>query len=521
MSSNPDDAAATGRAGQSVRLSRPRTWTLRIRLVAVVAALGVGLCATIGIGTLVALRHFLITRLDAQVRDTQSRSTTFFEIGPPPFVRVAGPGPWFLDGPGQSAGTLGAVISDADVDDAAVISTSGNRQALDAQAKAQLVGLPKDVTVSVKVRGVGDYRLIAQPIPDKNVVLVSGLPLAGVQQTLMSATWIIGGLSLISLVVAVATGMVIIRRELKPLSRMSLAAQRVAGLPLHEGEVKLPTPIEPVDSAVAHTEVGRLGIALNKMVDRVADGFTARHTSEVRVRRFVADASHELRTPLTSIQGYTEVARRLIAGTAGEPTFRGAEDLAHALDRVHAESLRMSRLVEDMLLLARLDAGRPLDCDDVDLSELVIDAVSDAHVAGPQHRWPLDLPDEPVKVVGDRLRLHQAVANLLSNARVHTPAGTKVLTSLASRGNGSVALTVSDDGPGISDDLLPGVFERFARGDGSRSRAAGSTGLGLAITLAVVRAHGGTIDVASTSQGSAFTVSLPKSMSPGRTKTAD
>jgi two-component system, OmpR family, sensor kinase len=514
MSSSRDDVTTQSQAVPAVRLLRPRTWTLRIRLVGVVATLGVGLCLTIGIGTLIALRHFLISQLDGQVIDTQSRSATYYDMGPPPFVRFVGSGPWFLDGPGQSVGTLGAVVADGNVSEAAVVITTGDRQQLNAAAKAQLARMPLDHTVSVKIDDIGDFRLIAQRVPDRKVVIISGLPLSGVQQTVMSAMWIIGGLSAVSLLVAIAAGMVIIRRELRPLSRMSVAAQRVAGLPLHQGEVQLPTPIEPVDSAASHTEVGRLGVALNKMVDRVADGLAARHTSETRVRQFVADASHELRTPLASIQGYTEIARRLVDRASEDIISAHSDDLAHALSRVHAESRRMSHLVEDMLLLARLDAGRPLDCDIVDLSELVLDAVSDAHIAGPEHRWPLDLPSHPVKVVGDRLRLHQALANLLSNARVHTPVGTRVLTSLTRKPDGSVAVSVSDNGPGIADELLPDIFERFARGDGSRSRAAGSTGLGLPITLAVIKAHGGTINVRSTTDGSSFTVTLPKAVAP-------
>jgi two-component system OmpR family sensor kinase len=247
------------------------------------------------------------------------------------------------------------------------------------------------------------------------------------------------------------------------------------------------------------------------MVDRVAEGLTARHTSETRVRQFVADASHELRTPLASIQGYTEFSQRLVNDIDdGVDAGSRRRDLAHALGRVSAESRRMVQLVEDMLLLARLDAGRPLENEDVDLSELVVHAVSDAHVAGPDHRWALDIPDEPVMTTGDRSRLHQALANLLSNARVHTPSGTKIVTSLARNDDGSVTMTVVDDGPGIPDTLMPHVFERFARGDDSRSRVSGSTGLGLAISRAVVRAHGGTIGVDSGMHGTAFTVTLTR-----------
>jgi two-component system OmpR family sensor kinase len=485
----------------------PRTWTLRARLIGVVAVLGLGLCVAVGMGTLLALRHFLLNQLDDQVFDAQSRSLTFYEFGPPPFLRFSGPGPMFLDGPGQSAGTVGAIIATGHPSEASVILTSGVRHQLSNNAIRQLSRLPHGRTVSVNLDGVGPYRLIAQPVHDQ--VVISGLPLSDMQNTLDSVSWMIGGFSLLALLGAIIAGSLMIRRELAPLSRISVAAQRVAGLPLDRGEVQLPTLVEPVAEDQTSTEVGRLGTALNHMVSAVTEGFTARHVSETRVRQFVADASHELRTPLTSIQGYTSVARRLIAGIPDDVDYSTREDLEYALSRVDSESKRMHQLVEDMLLLARLDAGRPLEHEDVDMSQLVVDAVSDAHIAGVGHRWMLDLPDQPVSIVGDRARLHQVLTNLLSNARTHTAPGTKVVTALSCNPDGSVVLSVADDGPGIPTGVLPEIFERFARGDESRSRSAGSTGLGLAIARAVIKAHGGTIMATSGTHGTTFTVTLP------------
>jgi two-component system OmpR family sensor kinase len=176
--------------------------------------------------------------------------------------------------------------------------------------------------------------------------------------------------------------------------------------------------------------------------------------------------------------------------------------------RVESEALRMSALVEELLLLARLDAGRELASEEVDLTALVVDTVSDAHVAGPAHRWQVDLPDEPVLVPGDPARLHQVLANLLANVRSHTPDGTTATTRLRVEGGWGV-LQVVDDGPGIPAALRPHVFERFARGDASRSRSAGSTGLGLAIVDAVVTAHGGRVQVDSAPGRTVFTVRLP------------
>jgi two-component system OmpR family sensor kinase len=184
------------------------------------------------------------------------------------------------------------------------------------------------------------------------------------------------------------------------------------------------------------------------------------------------------------------------------------------MGRIESEARRMTSLVEDLLLLARLDEGQDLDRKPVDLSRLVIDAVGDAHAAGPDHEWSLDLPDEPVTVLGDASRLHQVIANLLANARVHTPAGTRVQVSLGDTtpppgGHPAVVVTVTDDGPGIPADLQPRLFERFTRGDGSRSRAAGSTGLGLSIVHAVVAGHGGTVAVESEPGNTVFRVELP------------
>ncbi len=251
----------------------------------------------------------------------------------------------------------------------------------------------------------------------------------------------------------------------------------------------------------SHTEVGQVGAALNRMLGHIGAALKARQASETRVRQFVADASHELRTPLAAIRGYAELARR-------SPE-QMPPDVRHALARVESEAVRMSDLVADMLLLARLDAGRPVEREPVDLSSLLVDAVSDAHAAGPDHRWELDLPDQPVTVLGDRTGLHQVVANLLANARTHTPPGTVVRVSLTTGRTPEAVLSVVDNGPGIPADLLPEVFERFARGDVSRSRAAGNTGLGLAIVAGVLEAHHGRVEVTSAPGRTAFTVRLP------------
>jgi two-component system OmpR family sensor kinase len=248
------------------------------------------------------------------------------------------------------------------------------------------------------------------------------------------------------------------------------------------------------------TEVGQVGAAFNHMLDHVQSALTARQASESKVRQFVADASHELRTPLASIRGYSELTRR--------SPHELPEDTRHALARIESESIRMSALVDELLLLARLDSGVDLRRDEVDLNRLLIDAVADAHAAGSDHEWELDLPETPITGIGDQARLHQTVVNLLTNARVHTPPGT--LVSVAGGiDDGQAVISVADNGPGIDPALLPTLFERFVRGDSSRSRAAGSTGLGLAIVRAVVERHGGTVDVTSSPAGTRFELRLP------------
>ncbi|MDN5804904.1 MAG: HAMP domain-containing histidine kinase, partial [Microlunatus sp.] len=273
---------------------------------------------------------------------------------------------------------------------------------------------------------------------------------------------------------------------------------------LDRGEVALAVRVPPAD-ANADSEVGRVGLALNHLLANVEEALATRQASETKVRQFVADASHELRNPLAAIRGYAELTRR--SGETVPP------DTAYAISRVESEAERMSRLVEDLLLLARLDAGPALDIQPTDLNPMLIDAVSDARAAGPDHIWSLAMPDGLITVPADPYRLHQVVANLLANARTHTPPGTTVLASLAAAGDRAL-ITVTDDGPGIPPDIADRVFERFTRADSSRVRAAGasagaSTGLGLAIVAAVVEAHHGTVGVESRPGETKFVVGLP------------
>jgi two-component system OmpR family sensor kinase len=472
---------------------------LRTRLLAAVIGLLAVVCLIVSGATEFALHGFLMHQVDSRLGDASHRSFGAVNEG----SRVPGGGgpPPFPIPTGQSAGTLQAHLSDGQVQDASVV--------LGAQVPAAdyrvLQDLPTDGHPYTRdFAGLGIYRLVAIEAPNGDVI-VTGLPLADVHSTLMDLALVEGGVALAGLVVTGLAGAVIVRRCMRPLSRVAAIATRVAELPLDRGEVALPVRVPDVDTDPG-TEVGQVGAALNRMLGHIAAALSARQASETRVRKFVADASHELRTPLAAIRGYAELARRVHEHVP--------DGVAHALRRVESESARMTTLVEDMLLLARLDSGRPLATGPVDLSRLVVDTTGDAHVAGPEHVWRLDLPDEPVTVAGDGARLHQVLANLLANARTHTPAGTTVTVAL-SRPHPHVALlSVTDNGPGIPESLLPDVFDRFTRADNSRSRAAGSTGLGLSIVDAVVAAHGGTIAVDSRPGRTVFTVILPAGSPP-------
>ncbi|MEB3064516.1 sensor histidine kinase [[Mycobacterium] zoologicum] len=488
------------------KLTGERSWSLRARLLAGQIALLTVACLGIGAVTELALYQYLVGQVDHQLYDAARRSARLHGQPPPPMGHRRhrprpGPGPDFLDAPGQPPGMVGVVIGSGDPGDveAGYLSTPGFREVLSPSATTELIESgDAQVPVTRRLEGVGRYRVIATPAHHSGGTIVTGLPLAAVDATMVRVLLIFGLVTLVAVAAAASAGSVVIRRALTPLRRVAQTAGEVAGLPLDRGDATLPVRVAEADTN-PRTEVGQLGAAVNRMLDHIAAALATRQASEIRVRQFVADASHELRTPLTAIRGYTELAQRVPDD---------AEAVAHALGRVQSEAARMTSLVEDLLLLARLDSGRPLEHEPVDLSRLAVDAVSDAHVGGPDHRWQLDLPDEPVTVPGDAARLHQVLTNLLTNARVHTGPGTEVTVRLGVEA-GAAVLSVTDDGPGIAEEFQPEIFQRFARGDTSRSRKGGSTGLGLAIAAAVVRAHDGTIAVTSVPGRTEFTVRLP------------
>jgi two-component system OmpR family sensor kinase len=286
-----------------------------------------------------------------------------------------------------------------------------------------------------------------------------------------------------------AGGLWVVRLGLKPLDAIGTTAAAIAA-----GDLT-----RRVERAEDRTEVGRLGLALNAMLGQIETAFRAREASERKLRRFVADASHELRTPLAAVRAYAELFTR---GASTRP-----DDLERSMTGISRESERMSVLVDDLLLLARLDEGRPLEQEPVALDEVVSEAVETAQTLEPAR--PIELAVDEAVVTGDRVRLRQIVDNLLSNVRAHTPPDTAVRVSL-SRVNGNAAIEVADAGPGLGDEEVAHVFERFYRADPSRARASGGVGLGLSIVAAVAEAHGGSVSAASSpGAGATFRIELP------------
>ncbi len=336
------------------------------------------------------------------------------------------------------------------------------------------------------------YRAIAVVLPDQSGVVVAGKSLGELNKTIakLDIFFLFIGLALLILIALAARTM--IKIGMRPLEDVEKTAEQIAS-----GDLSARMP-----EANPHTEVGRLVTSLNSMLARIETSFAARTESENRLRRFVADASHELRTPITAIRGFSELHRQ---GAVAE-----GDATKELIGRIEDESKRMGSLVEDLLLLARLDQAREMESKPVNLSEVVESAVISARAAGPNHSVAFDAPNEEVFALGDEARIHQVVANLLANARAHTPAGTKITVSL-SRETDGVRIAVADNGPGLSEEDQKRIFERFYRADPSRVRVDGEgSGLGLSIVDAVMGAHGGTVTVQSElGKGATFTLFFP------------
>ena len=469
----------------------PRTLTARlvVTAVALVAVVGILVAAS----ATIAMRSYLTGQLDDKVRAALERTDRQ--------LRGVPQGPEEIGGPsGQVPGTLTAVVpSDASAGTAGFILTERlGRAPLPQRVLASIRDVPADHDAhDVTVSGSG-YRVMVQTDSADNALVV-GLPTDEIDQTLGSMLGWFAALTLLGVGIAGVLGTLLVRRQMRPLASVAETARQVSTQELSSGDTAIETRV-PDGLTDEHSEVGQVGAALNTLLDHIDEALSARHRSEQQVRQFVADASHELRTPLATIHGYAELSRR---------TPEDAAALLLALGKVETEADRMSELVADLLLLARLDSGRPLAREEVDLTRLLLEAVADARVLAPGHKWQLALPDEPVTVVGDDARLHQVITNLLNNARSHTPARTTV-TVTASCEEHAVTITVHDDGPGLPPELVDEAFDRFTRGDSSRTRASGGAGLGLSLVSAIAEAHGGSASVESAPGDTTFTVTLPR-----------
>jgi two-component system OmpR family sensor kinase len=463
--------------------------SLRARLLIAVAAVALVGLVLADIATYTALRSFLVDRVDESLTAAHR-----------PLIRsLFGP----LDrSPGSDAGALasaapGAYIELRAPDGSALVSQSTRGEFATSRPRLpdQVSGLGSSSDASatfftVDSRGGNDeFRVRAERLPDDSVLMVA-LPLSDVNSTLHRLIWTEILVTAAVLLGAVGLGLWLVRVGLRPLRNIESTAANIAG-----GELSLRVP-----QADERTEVGRLGMALNTMLERIEDAFGKQRASEERLRRFVADASHELRTPVSAVGAYAELFER---GAQQRPA-----DLARVLRGIRVETARMQALIEDLLLLTRLDEGRPLERQPVELVGLAGEAVEAAQTIGGD--WPVSIEaDEPVEVTGDRMRLREILDNLLANVRTHTPPGTQTTVRVRRDGDEAV-LEVADQGPGLAAEDAARVFERFYRADPSRARDRGGTGLGLAVVAALIEAHGGRVELDTTpGSGATFRLRLP------------
>ena len=472
-------------------------WSLRNRLlvsVLIVSAIGI---AASDFGAIQSLRQFLVNQLDTQLTtishntqmqldragiESQQQATDdmqFMPIRPlrgvPTTTTVT-----LLDPTGAVIGHIGGDLTG--------ISTGEQFQGFTLAKVAATQGKPFNFNTANDLH----YRVIATSLPSGQGSVLISSSLENVSKTLKELGFLFLLISLLVLALVGLLARAFIRLSLKPLSEVEVTAAAIAG-----GDLSARLP-----QSRPTTEVGKLTTSLNRMLERIEESFAVRVESESKLRRFVADASHELRTPLTAIRGFAELHR--------QGAVSGEEKTKELVGRIEKESIRMGSLVEDLLLLARMDQTPELAKEPVDLDTLVHEVVASARAAGPDHPITINIPSGDNFVLGDSIRVHQAIANLLANARTHTPSGTPITVAIKELEN-ETTITVADKGPGLSHADQAKIFERFYRADTSRARTKGEgSGLGLSIVDAVMKAHGGSVSVLSElGQGCEFTLHFP------------
>ncbi|GBE67670.1 two-component sensor histidine kinase [Mycobacterium sp. MFM001] len=468
-------------------MARHRRGALPLRVSLVAATLVLVACglATSGVAVTSILRHSLINRVDQNLEDASRgwaqapRRMSSYPNERPNADRP--PTNFYVRSIGRDGRTW-TVVND--------------RNAEPALPENNDVG-PEPTTVgSVDSSGV-QWRAVSVPGPLGREITVA-YDLSDIQHTVRSLVWLQVGIGAAVLLVIGVAGYAVVHRSLRPLIEVEQIAAAIAG-----GQLDRRIPERD-----PRTEVGRLSLALNGMLARLQQAVASSEssaeqarTSEERMRRFITDASHELRTPLTTIRGFAELYRQ-----------GAARDVEMLMSRIESESRRIGLLVDDLLLLARLDAQRPLEQHRVDLLALASDAVHDAQAIAPGRTIAMDVLDGPgtPEVLGDEARLRQVLSNLMANALQHTPESADITVRVGTDGDNAV-LEVADKGPGMSKEDAARVFERFYRTDSSRARTSGGTGLGLSIVDSLVHAHGGTVSVTTApGEGCRFRVSLPR-----------
>jgi len=513
-----------------VRPVRPRApRTLRGRLIAVLTVVLAAGFTVAAVATIVLVRTVLIDRLDDQLisagdrfavslersgygtgdgttDSTDTDSTDTDSTGSATYHHhdgTVGAGERYEETTGQAVGTLGARIADGVVTDAAVIGDDETSADIPAAALKRLAEFTEPTEpLTLDLPGLGDYRLVVTAGRDDDLQ-VTGLPADDLEHVLHRLAAIVVGVFAVCLLLLVLGSTLIVRFMLAPLARIAQTARHVAGLSLDSGGGAVPYRVTATGGG---SEVDTVARAFNAMLEEVEAALRTRAAGEQRLRRFIADASHELRTPITVVRSHAELARR-------EGGDQLPEAVERSLARIRAQSERMGHLVEDLLLLARLDSGRALAEEPVDIVRLALDAVEDARAAAAGHHWRLGLPTLPVTVTGDPQALAQVLANLLTNVAAHTPAGTTATLTVDRTGD-RVTVRVADDGPGLPADLAERAFDRFVRGESPRDSAHGSSGLGLAIVAAIVTAHHGSTDLSSAGTGTTVTLDLPAAAQP-------
>src|SRR4051812_416289 len=461
--------------------------SMRLRLLLAISGFVLVGLLIAGVATYVLLRSFLLDRVDQQLYAARAPVVHALQEGgmPPPGGPTDGTTDQLLP-----PGTMGEALRDGRLIAQPVWLFDQGQDHAPAPALPSPIGAtPAGRVLTTGAQGAPSfhYRVLAQSF-SSGAVLVVGIPLSDVGDVLNRLLTVEALVAVGVLLGLVALSLWTVRRELRPLERIEETAGAIAA-----GDLS-----RRVDVVDPRTEVGRLGISLNAMLAQIEHAFDERRASESRLRRFLADASHELRTPLTSIRGYAELFRR---GAGARP-----EDLATSMRRIEEEAARMGIMVDDLLLLARLDQGRPMELAPVDLAAIAADAVADARTVNAGRQISFEAPDR-VELSGDEARLREVVANLLSNALEYSDGAIDVSVRPE---DGSALLEVADHGPGLSEEQRAHVFEPFYRADPARTRRKGGAGLGLSIVSAILEAHGGTIAIVGTDGGGAtFRVMLP------------